>query len=368
MSSFFIDSENRGWSTGYNGNYELGLGNSENKNHFEIIKDHKFKSIFHGHTHTIAIDEEGYIWGVGSNKGHQLGQDDTKYVTKFKKIPIQYKDTELNFVEFVKFSLGFATTIALDISGYIWVLGDNTFRQLGVGDRKKVCELTKLDYPNNIIDISTYLERTIALDNIGNIWMTGHCGDFSEIYTLENSIEVFTKFDFNKDFIALSSGPDFITILDADGNIWGMGCNNMNQLGKNNISYLERFLKITESTFYIEVCCGDYGYVALDDCGNIWVAGRVIINPSVNGILTKLEHPSYFINIYYNANTLLALDNNGKLWSAGDNFKGSLGLYDELPRKILTQVELNFPRVLLIKKLMNCKSDKSIIKSALSII
>eukprot|EP01084_Bolivina_argentea_P036356 67284_1 len=148
----------------------LGLG-KETKNVSVITKIQiktKFKDIYCGEHHTLAIDNNYCVWSWGYGKYGQLGNGDTnnRYIpTKIKKL--------LN-IKIRKICCGWTHNILLSFDGKIYLFGCNESYQCGNGTNKNVLfpELNQTLAEQIVTDIKCGNEHNVikTKDNTYYLW------------------------------------------------------------------------------------------------------------------------------------------------------------------------------------------------------
>lgn len=166
-SSFCIDYEDKVWCCGDNQYGQLGLKIKKN-NILKFTQNNNFENIdmISGDVHTFLLDNDGYIWGCSEfhfvkylfGRYCYCKNDFVKYETKniFKKI-----------------SCGLSSNLALTKDQKIFGYGSNFLRELGMDyrDKKFYRLLEKSCIDCYINSLSTYV-----LDNKNRLWV---CGDNS---------------------------------------------------------------------------------------------------------------------------------------------------------------------------------------------
>lgn len=137
-------------------------------------------SVSAGFSHSLAVKEDGTVWGWGSNELMQLGSTEQEWLNSAVQIP--------GLKDVTSVSAGAYLTMALTKDGAIWTLGANSFGQLGNG------------YQVNDFPISANPVKVINV-------------------TKANSIAAGYGFALGR----------------ADGNVWGWGDNTKGQLGNGSI-------------------------------------------------------------------------------------------------------------------------------------
>ena len=74
--TFIVDSDGNLLSTGYNGNGELGLGDTDNRSSFTDTGINNPKDVTCGGFHTFIVDSDGNLLSTGRNNEGQLGLGD----------------------------------------------------------------------------------------------------------------------------------------------------------------------------------------------------------------------------------------------------------------------------------------------------
>lgn len=188
------------WSWGYNAIGTLGDGTREFRNiPVRVNNLTDIVSIEAGNNHFIALARDGTVWACGDDNWGQLGDGAShgSHGTATDSL-IPKKVTNLTSVKAI--AAGGYHNIVLKDDGTVWVWGDNSLGQLGVG---------------NTLDYSTTPVQVPGLSNIKKI-----------------------------------SASEFDTIVLSDnGTMWGWGDNVYGQLGfklssLNNISYISSPLQI----------------------------------------------------------------------------------------------------------------------------
>ena len=382
-NSLALDSEGNIWSWGDNGDGELGNGKRKENVLIptKVTSGKKYVQISTGNGTSLALDEEGNIWGCGENDYGQLGLEQTamywtQTTVKLNKISTNGEDSAgldekgniwtwgsssggqlgngskgedvlvqtkvTDGIEYVQVSVGEHYMIALDNEGNIWSWGNNREGQLGNGSKgENVLVPTKITNGIKYTQISAGDKHSLALDNEGNIWSWGYNydGELGNGSSGANAnILVPTKIANGVKYTQISVGPRYSLAVDNEGNIWSWGYNSDGQLGNGESGYDKDILiptKITNETKYQQISAGNEHSLALDNEGNIWSWGSNSEGQLGNGksgysenvlIPTKITNGTKYTSIVAGNYTTLALDNDGNLWICGRNYDGVLGI------------------------------------------
>lgn len=115
-----IDEKGRLWGYGNNEFGQLGINGMVEESVFELTKvsEKKFVGVSCGSCCTLAIDKKEHLWGCGDNSAGQLGLGysdmDDVYFFDFQKVSEQ---------KFESVSFAGSHTIALDDDNFIWSCG-----------------------------------------------------------------------------------------------------------------------------------------------------------------------------------------------------------------------------------------------------
>ena len=168
--TFILKNDDTLWGCGYNGNGQLGLGDTTNRNTFTQITTNtdNIKEIYCGFNHTIILKNDSTLWGTGYNGNGQLGLgDDTNRTTftqittnadNIKSFPNQYEDIP-TIIKVYDLNTGLVET-----------LDTNNFRNIPVNKFEKI----KVLYTN---PAGTYINCLVSFDQkqtwktfTGSVW------------------------------------------------------------------------------------------------------------------------------------------------------------------------------------------------------
>lgn len=149
------------------GGLGFGCKQSISKHKFEKVPiDEKFRMVSCGNGHIIAIDENGCLWGCGLNCSGQLGLGDSRIQSlQWEKLPTDE--------QFAVISCGGDHTIAIDQHGFLWGVGNNEHGQLGLGDYQDRKTLEKIEIDRKFATVCCRTNYTMAIDEYGSLWCCG---------------------------------------------------------------------------------------------------------------------------------------------------------------------------------------------------
>lgn len=114
--TFALDEDGYMWGSGINTSGELGNGTKTNIYTLAKLNDKKWKSVWSAHSNrTYAIDTDGYLWGSGSNNNGQLGIGQSSGTV--------YEFTRCGDLRWKKVVGGHKHTIAINEEGFLYACG-----------------------------------------------------------------------------------------------------------------------------------------------------------------------------------------------------------------------------------------------------
>lgn len=276
--TFAIDEMGYLWACGKNNNGLLGFGNSQNVLSIEKNNslDIRFTFVKTGGNHTIALDENGFLWGVGNNNFGQLGLDEINSVDTFMKISEEI---------FIAVSCGSNHTIAIDKNGFLWGCGCNNYGQLGFDSNRNKNLLQKIS-TLRYTSVFCSDEKTFVIDTNGNLFVCGY-SDSLHLWFLNKNVTKLTQISKLK-FSNISYGYYHAVGIDADGHAWGAGSNNLKQLGFSDSEIRISFEQISNRRFQ-NVTTTNFKTFLVDIEGSLWIFGNNNKSP-LDFIPIKINH------------------------------------------------------------------------------
>jgi len=129
-SAFFIKSDGTLWTWGNNATGQLGQGDETSRSSpVQIGSDTDWKWVSATSYHVFAERTDGSIWGWGYNKDGQLGLGTSGSLNN-KSSPVQLG----SITDYKHFGAGHLTTTLIKADGTLWLCGENSYGQLGLGD------------------------------------------------------------------------------------------------------------------------------------------------------------------------------------------------------------------------------------------
>jgi sugar lactone lactonase YvrE len=251
----------------------------------------------------IAIDPSGYIWIVNGNGT----------LTKLDSVGTTVTGSTFS-------GGGLSTTgagIAIDGSGNIWVTSGGSPGSVAKFNSRGIAQSPSTGYTSGIDDPSA-----IAIDASGNVWvydqktLGGNLNSaLAELNNANGSLTIGVS-------VPLSSIPQQLAI-DKSGNVWFGGGNNGLQLnevvGGNNGTSVTAYN--TYSTSYI----GEPEGMAVDGSNRLWVASAGVSTSNISPNLSLFDSSNsggdgdYADTNFFNGAPSVAVDASGNVWVLTSN-------------------------------------------------
>ena len=268
-----------------------------NYNQLELIlKGKNIEKISSGGSHTVALDENGKVYTWGRNYDGQLGDG-----TNNSNIPICISDiptNPLNKVKIKEISAGYNHTVAIDEDGKVYAWGYNYRGQLGDGtNNDSNIPICISDIPTNplnkvkIKEISAGGSHTVAIDEEGKVyaWGVNYNGQLGNGTNNNSNIPICIS-DISTNLVSIkeiSAGGSHTVAIDEEGKVYAWGDNYFGQLGDG-----------TNNDSNIPMCISD-----------------IPTNPLNKVKIKKISADAHTV----------AIDEEGKVYAWGYNWKGQLG-------------------------------------------
>ena len=253
--TLILKNDNTLWGCGYNDFGQLGLGDTTDRYTFvqAITNASDIKSVYCACDNMLVLKNDGTLWGCGYNGQGQLGLGDTNNRTTLTQITTNADGIKSIYC-------GSNYTVVLKNDGTLWGSGWNNYGQLGLGDTNNRKIFTQITTNiNNIKSVYCSKYHTLILKNDGTLWGSGNNGSGQLGLGGGSSKTTFTQVTTNVDNIkAVYCGFNHTLILKNDGTLWGCGSNTYGQLGLGDTTNRTTFTQITTNIDDIKCFANDY--------------------------------------------------------------------------------------------------------------
>ena len=341
------------WACGGNGSGQLGIGKTTVGNpwliqvvggQIETANLEGITQIDAGWEHSLALDEDGYVWAWGSDASGQLGNGTDSGSSSY---PIQALGSDPNAVSnpndpneiavleniiFISAGRSGLHSLACDSDGAVWAWGANTLGQCGNGTTTKQQRPVQvisgsgfLGDVSKIVEVDAGTSHSLALDEDGDVWTWGS-GQLTAVKVSGlDSIDV----------VEISAGERSLA-RDSDGYVWKWGTRYNNTVvrvagGEMGTTYLENIAAIGT---------GESHSLAMDEDGRVWAwgnntSGTLGNNSNVYGYepvavwCGEMQTASGLLETITSLDAgwthSLAVDEQGEIWAWGSGGNGKLG-------------------------------------------
>jgi len=228
--SLAVRSDGVVFAWGYNGDGELGLGNTSTgpMSPTQIPSFPNVLSVAAGRNFSTAVKKDGTVWAWGANTHGQLGKGDNFPSSS----PLQIA----GLANIVKVSAGSEHTLALRSDGAVFAWGFNPFGQIGNGGVIDSLVPVQVALPGAAIDIAASDDNSYAALADGSVYAWGYnqlgeIGDLSTVFLRSTPVR---SLGFLPRTVKLGTGGstgDSPSAHVIDGRLWKWGSNNFAQLG-----------------------------------------------------------------------------------------------------------------------------------------
>ncbi|PAD75303.1 hypothetical protein CHH67_15655 [Paenibacillus campinasensis] len=310
------------WSWGQGSYGRLGNGATDNKSAAEQVTQadgtplHQVQSIATGKAHTLALKEDGTVWGWGENAGGVLTDNSLNGTVQRA---VQLKASSGSYLTNVKaVAAGEYHSMALRNDGTVWAWGNNFFNGLGNGSSTdSIYPVQVIDVTNQpltgIIQIAHHRLGGLALKADGSVWSWGYNENYNlgvgtGMSTSSKAVQVLQTGSVPLTDVAQLGGGDRLSmVIKKDGSVWWWGLQN------NGYSVATRFLEDGE-----RITGGDLHSLIVKKDGTLWghgwtVSGELgISSSSLNKYYTNPVQVYPATSRMYSSSSLLDADGTSK--------------------------------------------------------
>jgi alpha-tubulin suppressor-like RCC1 family protein len=330
--------EDREYSFGFGGSGSLGLGNTDDKSTPTLITDSdlsKLSIMISVGTHSAVVDEGGNLYTFGYNGYYQLGLGDN--TDRTTPVMVSSPPAIVGNVAFV--SCGNIHTGIILRNGNLYMFGHNDHGQLGLGDTTTRSTPTQVTSPSEIIGVVKWVScgvgshSGIVLTN-GTVYMFGfndhgQLGD-GTITERRTPTRLYAA-NVNGGTSMLSCGMSHTVFSVPAYGPYSCGLNTSGQLGFTSIEdrlYPSYFYGITPAI----VSCGAHHTAVMNTAKNLYMcgsnsSGQLGLGDTTNRfVLTQVTTFSGNVaSVDCGASHTGVVTTNHQLYTFGNNTYGRLG-------------------------------------------
>ncbi|XP_039462719.1 X-linked retinitis pigmentosa GTPase regulator-like isoform X3 [Oreochromis aureus] len=247
---------------------QLGLGSKVTVNKptcVKALKSEKVQLVACGRNHTLICTAKGKVYASGGNSEGQLGLGDCEERTSFKRLDFFDSQGPIKML-----AAGSNTSAALTVSGKLFMWGDNTEGQIGLGKESQVSSPQEVSvgqpiswvscgyYHSALVTVDgalyTFGERDSGKLGLGTHQLPGH-----RVPQLVKSIKEPVR------QVACGGGH---TVALAEGNVYTFGLGQFGQLGHGTFIFESRVPRLVEHFKKGRACqvvCGENHTAVITD-------------------------------------------------------------------------------------------------------
>lgn len=282
------------------------------------------KTIAAGSRHILSLKNDGTVWVCGDNSSGQLALGDYSSRNRLTQVPVY--DAEQIFT-------GDAASVIRLKDGTAWGVG-NQYGQLGLGHNNSLITLTRVPFLDDAVQVAITAGEVLALKPDGSVWGAGR-NLFKTLAQGDAEPRAsFVKIPISN--VKQMSGNGFdIVVLKNNGELWGWGNNLAGQLGVGDkLPRLTPVLLPTPGINIAKVFAGGTTIFLIDNAGKIWGAGSNTLGQL--GLGDQTNRTSFTQVPFFNNKSVDFIiprtmctgfkETNGTMWNVGDNVRGQMGL------------------------------------------
>lgn len=216
------------WDWGYNGFGQLGNVNIGSFSNVPVqvsgLTD--IVAIAGGAYHSLAIRNDGTVWGWGYNGSGELGNGNNTNST----VPVQVS----GLTDVKAIACGNSFSLALRNDSTVWAWGSNLEGELGNGTNTGSYFAVQVSGLTKVIAIAGGVHHSLALKNDGTVWTWGYnvYGQLGNGTNTDSNIPV--QVSSLSGIVAVAAGYGHSLAMKNNGTVWDWGYNNFGQLGNGN--------------------------------------------------------------------------------------------------------------------------------------
>jgi len=333
------------YAWGNNAYGQLGQGNTTNRSspvQIGSVADWA-NGVSLGDIATLAIKSTGSLWSIGYNGQGQLGLGDT--TSRSSPVQVGALTTWASIISGAQESYNAG---AIKTDGTLWTWGNNDNGQLGLGNTTNRSSPVQVGADTNWDTVWAGAWFMLARKTNGTIWswggyFDGALGQGSSPVSRSSPVQIGALTDWS----SVSAGRNFSGGITTSGTLWMWGGNAYGQLGQEDTTNYSSPVQVGALTDWSKISTGYSHCLAVKTNGTLWAwgqnnQGQLGLGDTVNrsspvqvGALTTwaIQCAGYVASF--------VIKTDGTLWAWGYNGFGMLGIGNTTARSSPVQVGSN---------------------------
>ena len=251
------------WIKGRNYHGALGIGSEIDHTIIEYVQigSDTWTHIVCTYGSALAIKSNGTLWVWGDNTYGQLGLGDTTH---------RYEPVQVGSAAYIDISSAGNDSFALRNDGALFSCGRNKEGTCGLGNTTSPIT-TWTQVSGTYKKISCNNRRGMALDNNDNLWIWGE--DLSTVVGSGSNIDQLSPYKTSTKTWSKIYAHYNIFAIDTEGFLYGFGDNYYGELGVGDTSSRTDFTLIGISQ-WADIFCSGYISLAIKSNGETYICGR----------------------------------------------------------------------------------------------
>lgn len=316
------------WGWGSNTSGELGMGTSSHVNTpTQIGTFNDWVDVDCGTYHTIAMRSNGLVYTCGYNSDGQCGTGNTGNVLTLGQVATNA--TEI--------AAGGKTSFYISDQGQLYASGNNVSGQFGNGSNMSYTSFILVSNDTDWEDVEVAWSHAIALKGTNRLLYTTGNNSYGQLGSGNNTSSTTWTNYIGGSWDKIGVGTSFTAILAAGGHLMTCGRNNYGQLG-NGDNVLQQDVYVPTATSSLismgtiqDFACGFDNVIVINTSGTVYSWGRNQYNLGGMGQSTHNWTP-YPWNVSWGNATAVSMglfmahvSTDQGTWSWGKNDRGQLG-------------------------------------------
>lgn len=219
-----------------------------------------------GHTHTVAVRNDGTVWAVGWNGWGGLGDGSTTQ----RVSPVMVSG--LTGIRSVSAGQGHTLAVALD--GRVFAWGQNTASQLGDGTTTYRTSPIQVPGLTTATAVAAGATHSLAVTSNGQVyaWGSNGGGQLGDGTTTTRAAPVLVNG--LTDVIGVAAGESHSVAWTATGTVWAWGANSQGQLGDGTTTQRLTPVQVASLSTVTQLAAGQHHTLAVTGAGGVYAWGR----------------------------------------------------------------------------------------------